>query len=85
MSQTRIGIDDFAESADSFAQEKTTIRSGIAKNNRILRQLSSGVIRSGIDQKAETLILQIEEELTALSGHIRTAERIVLAAYGQEE
>lgn len=68
MSQTRIGIDDFAESADSFAQEKTIIRSGIAKNNRILRQLSSGVIRSGIDQKAETLILQIEEELTKLAG-----------------
>ena len=55
--------------------------------DEMLRQLRETAehLETDFTSLGESRYRQIEEELTALSGHIRTAERIVLAAYGQEE
>lgn len=67
MSQTRIGIDDFAAQADDYANEKTEIRSEIATNNHVLDMLSASQTSDGIDGKAERLVEQIENELTRVA------------------
>lgn len=84
MSQTRIGIDDFAEKADEYAGEKTQIRSGIAHNNRILRQLSTAASISGEDKKAEELIAQIQSELIKLAGEAQTLVKEFSASQSNE-
>lgn len=72
MSQTRIGIDDFAAEADGYANRKTEIDSQIALNNHIFQQLSQANEADGRDEKAEGLIGQIEEELVKLAKEART-------------
>lgn len=67
MSQTRIGIDDFASAADSYANTKTEIHGQMEKNNHILRRLSNMSVPDGRDEKAERLIVQIEAELNRLA------------------
>lgn len=67
MSQTRIGIDDFAAAADSYADTKTEIHAQMEQNNHILTMLSNMSIPDGRDEKAETLITQIEAELNRLA------------------
>lgn len=62
MSQTRIGIDDFAASADHYAGEKTVIHEKMAKNRHVITQFS-GRGSHGTDEKAEMLIDQIKQEL----------------------
>lgn len=71
MSQTRIGIDDFAKQADTQAGNKAEVRSSIARNNHILQQLSRRTSPDGADEKAEQLIAQIENELGRLAGLAR--------------
>lgn len=66
MSQTRIGVDDFAASADHYAGEKVSIHGKIADNSHVIQQFS-GWRRSGTDKKAESLIAQIEQELTRIA------------------
>lgn len=72
MSQTRIGIDDFAKNADTFANEKTGVRARIARNNHILQQFTHETTPDGINEKAEELTAQIEEELMRLARLTRT-------------
>lgn len=67
MSQTRIGVDDFAASADSYANEKVSIYEKIAKNDHIIQQFSDRSRPDGTDAKAELLIGQIEQELLRLA------------------
>lgn len=74
MSQTRIGVDDFAASADHYAEQKISIHSEMAGNSHIIEQFSSGRRSAGTDAKAEQLIGQIEQELTRIA---RQAEELV--------
>lgn len=74
MSQTRIGVDDFAASADHYADEKVSIYGEIADNTHVIEQFSNRSRGDGTDQKAETLIKQIEQELTHIAGQ---AEELV--------
>lgn len=67
MSQTRIGIDDFAADADQYANKKTSIRSAIATNSHILEMFSKAAGSGGLDSKAELLIGQIEDEVNRLA------------------
>ncbi|USF25131.1 hypothetical protein N510_000040 [Firmicutes bacterium ASF500] len=62
MSQTRIGVDDFAASADSYANKKTELNEKMAKNRHVITQFSGRGGR-GTDKKAETLVDQIQQEL----------------------
>ncbi|MCI8622738.1 MAG: hypothetical protein HFG26_03655 [Provencibacterium sp.] len=71
MSQTRIGIDDFAKEAETQANDKTKINSQIAHNNHVLQQLSARPMTGGPDEKAELLTAQVEEELEKLAGEAR--------------
>lgn len=73
MSQTRIGVDDFAASADSYANEKTALHARMAKNHHVMEQLS---IRnsSGANEKTEKLIDQVEQELLRVA---RLAKELV--------
>lgn len=73
MSQTRIGVDDFAASADSYADEKASIHDTMAKNSHVISQFSNRRSRE-TDEKAETLIRQTEQELTRL---VRQAKELV--------
>ncbi len=74
MSQTRIGIDDFAADADSFANSKTAIHSEMARNEHVVQMLSGRYEPDGINEKAELLISQIEAELNRLA---RAAQNLV--------
>lgn len=67
MSQTRIGVDDFAATADHYADEKVSIYGDIADNRHVIEQFSGRNKASGTDAKAETLIRQIEEELKRIA------------------
>ena len=73
MSQTRIGVDDFAATADHYATEKADIHKEMAENRHVISQLSQRRSHS-TDEKAETLIGQIQEELTRLA---RQAKELV--------
>lgn len=68
MSQTRIGVDDFAAGADHYAGEKSAIHQQIADNSHVIQRLSEGGRPAGTDAKAEALIGQIEQELTRIAG-----------------
>ena len=72
MSQTRIGIDDFAKRAESYSNNRTKINDGIVRNNHILNQLSTFSHSSGTDERAETLVMQIEAELNKLADKAQT-------------
>lgn len=74
MSQTRIGVDDFAASADHYADEKVSIYGDIADNTHIIGQFSNRSRGDGTDAKADALIGQIEQELTRIAGQ---AEELV--------
>ncbi len=80
MSQTRIGIDDFAQEAEAHANDKTSISSSIARNDHILRQLSMSRQIGGTDEKAEQLIVQIEDALIDLAGKAQT----IVEEYGED-
>lgn len=69
MSQTKIGVDDFAEEAEENSNNMILFHADIANNNYVARQLSSGKSSDAAVQRANELIEQIEAELTA------TAER----------
>ena len=66
MSQTRIGVDDFAANANHYADEKIAIQEKIAYNDHVIGQLSGR--SGGAEDKAETLIGQIRRELTRIAG-----------------
>lgn len=72
MSQTRIGIDDFAKRAESYSNNRTKINDGIVRNNHILNQLSTFSHSNGTDERAETLVMQIEAELNKLADKAQT-------------
>ena len=74
MSQTRIGVDDFAANADHYADEKVSIYGDIADNTHIIEQFSVGVQGDGPDAKADALIDRIEQELVRIAGQ---AEELV--------
>lgn len=63
MSQTRIGIDDFAASADRYASEKNSIYKTIEKKSHVIEKFSGGYASTGAVEKADVLIAQIEQEL----------------------
>jgi len=73
MSQTRIGVDDFAANADHYAGQKVSIYGKIADNRHVI-DCFSGHAAPGTDKKAESLIGQIERELTRIA---RQAEELV--------
>ena len=66
MSQTRIGVDDFAANANHYADEKIAIQEKIAYNDHVIGQLSGR--SGGAEDKAEALIGQIRRELTRIAG-----------------
>lgn len=66
MSETRIGLDDYAEEARSYAAAKNAIRSRIAANKYIIGQMSVEETEGGIE-KAEQLVEQINAELHRVS------------------
>lgn len=72
MSQTRIGVDDFAAQADQYAEDKVNAYGEMAGNRHIIEQFSAGSGTGG--EKAERLISQIEQELTRIS---RDAEELM--------
>lgn len=74
MSQTRIGVDDFAATADHYADEKVSIYGTMAYNDHLIEQFSGRGGTSGTDTKAEMLIQQIEQELERVAGQ---AEELV--------
>lgn len=67
MSQTRIGVDDFAASASHYADEKVSIYGKIADNSHVIGKLSGRYRSGGTDEKAEALIAQIEQELLRIA------------------
>lgn len=81
MSQTRIGIDDFAKTAEAFANDKTKINGEISRNNHVLNQLSSLAYAGGEDEKAEELVLQIEKELS----HLAEKARALVEEYSADQ
>jgi len=74
MSQTRIGVDDFAASASHYADEKVAIHGSIADNQHVMEQFSSRAGADGEDTKAKELIAQIQQELVRIA---RQAEALV--------
>ncbi len=72
MSETRIGIDDFAADADSYSNQKTSLSGEIAFNNHVLNQLSQSSGSSKTNEKAEQLVIQIENELYRLAEEAKT-------------
>lgn len=72
MSQTRIGIDNFAEQAEDYADKLTETNSAMASNDYILEQLSRGLGTEAAKQKAETLIADIESELQQVANDAKT-------------
>ena len=66
MSQTRIGVDDFAANANHYVDEKIAIQEKIAYNDHVIGQLSGR--SGGAEDKAEALIGQIRRELTRIAG-----------------
>ena len=81
MSQTRIGVDDFARAADSHANNKVTTRSEIATNNHVINMFSAASARNGIDEKAEALIQQIENEIR----HLASQAKKLIEEYGIQQ
>lgn len=63
MSETRIGIDDYAEEASAHANTKNTIRNTIATNNHAMDQLMKAAAKQDGDAKAEALVAQITAEV----------------------
>ena len=63
MSQTRIGVDDLAASADHYSDEKVSIHGKIADNGHVIEKFSGQRVLGRTSKKAEALIEQIEQEL----------------------
>lgn len=66
MSQTRIGVDDFAANANHYASEKARIHKEMEENRHVISQFSQRR-RHNTDEKAETLVNQIQQELNRLA------------------
>lgn len=81
MSQTRIGIDDFAKAAESYANKKSSINNDIAQNDHVIQQLSMHHGSGGTDEKAQLLIEQMEGELKKLE----EKARILAEEYNEEQ
>lgn len=62
MSETRIGVDDYAEEARNYATSKNSLRSDISVNNHSIEQFRRGET-SVMDEKAELLVQQIGSEM----------------------
>lgn len=75
MSQTKIGVDSFAEQAEDFAKQKTSVNADIAANNYIFDRLNGAVPSPLSVQKAEQLVQAVEEELTSVSNLAKAALR----------
>lgn len=67
MSQTRIGVDDFAASADHYAEEKMDIQEEIARNEHVIGQFSRSGRSGAAEAKAEALGRQIQRELVRIA------------------
>jgi len=75
MSETRIGIDDYAEDARVNANAKNSTRNRIAINNHKMDQLMRSDELYAQDAKAEELVKQITAELDRVCGKARTIAR----------
>ncbi len=75
MSQTRIGIDDYAEEARVHAISKDSIRNKIAINNHRMEQLMRSDVLYAKDEKAEELVDQINVEMERVCEKARTIAR----------
>lgn len=64
MSQTKIGVDEFAEQAEGYADQMVNLHSLIADNEYLFRQLSATQSEKTAAERAERMIEQIEEELS---------------------
>ncbi len=73
MSQTKIGIDNFAEDAEDYAKQKTKSDSSIANNQYIYGQLTKSAATAETLAKAEILAAAIEKELTDVSEDAKAA------------
>ncbi len=65
MSQTKIGVDEFAEQAENYADRMVNLHSLIADNEYLFRQLSASPSEKAAAERADRMIEQIEEELTS--------------------
>ena len=75
MSQTRIGIDSFAEEAESYAKQKTSVNTDIADNDYIFGQLENSSYTAETMKKAMDQIDGIEAELDEIAATARAAVR----------
>lgn len=73
MSQTKIGIDSFAEGAEDYAARKTSVDATIANNNYIFRQLGQGGFTDAAVAKADAMVASIEAELTDIAADAKAA------------
>lgn len=71
MSQTKIGVDEFAEEAESSADKMTQLHAQISNNNYVAAQLSAGRGSEAAASWADQNILQIEGELSAAAERAR--------------
>lgn len=67
MSQTKIGVDEFAEQAEVHADRMTNFNSLIADNNYVYQQLSAAQSEEAAVEQAVRMIERIEEELISTS------------------
>ncbi len=65
MSQTKIGVDEFAEQAESYADRMVNLHSLIVDNEYLFRQLSATQSENAAAERADRMIEQIEEELAS--------------------
>ena len=71
MSQTKIGIDNFAEEAEDYADKLTETNSSMARNDHLYEQLSGNKMSEGAVNKAEGLIENIVTELEETADEAR--------------
>jgi len=68
MSRTRIGVDDFADEADTALEESTKVRTEVLHNSYAKAQVGASVAQEQLYAKADAMLAQLKTELEALSG-----------------
>jgi len=68
MSQTKIGVDEFAEQTEVHADKMINYRSQIADNNYLFQQLSAAQSEASEEERVNRMIEQIEGELASTAG-----------------
>jgi len=72
MSQTKIGVDEFAEQTEHHADQMIHYHSLIADNNYLFQQLSAVQSDAAEEERVEHMIEQIEEELASTAERAQT-------------